>query len=84
MAANYQSTSRYALNATGKYAELKQPTVRYTGYTLYRATEGDTLESIASKSLGNPRRFWEIADLNPQIKFPQDIEAGTLVRVPTL
>jgi nucleoid-associated protein YgaU len=44
--------------------------------------EGETLETIATRVLGNPLRFWEIADLNPQIKFPLDIATGTVLRLP--
>lgn len=78
--ATYATTSRYSLDASGQSAS-RSP-VRNSTYTLYTAVLGDTLESISTRVLGDPLRFWEIADLNPQVKFPLDITAGTVLRVP--
>lgn len=80
MPARYDATSRYELSGTGQAANRKAPTSRQ--YTLYTSRQGDTLESIAFKHLGDSRRYWEIADINPQILFPLDIDAGTVVRLP--
>jgi hypothetical protein len=32
--------------------------------------------------LGDPLRYWEIADINPQFKFPLDIVPGKVIRLP--
>jgi nucleoid-associated protein YgaU len=48
----------------------------------YVVREGDTLENIATRMLGLPTRYWEIADINPQVKFPLDLEVGTVLRLP--
>lgn len=78
--ASYATTSRYSLDASGQSAS--RSAVRSQAYVLYTVVSGDTLESISTRLLGDPLRFWEIADLNPQIKFPLDISEGTVLRVP--
>jgi len=78
--ANYSSLSRYSNDPTGQLA-FRGPVVR-TNYNLYTVKEGETLESIATRTLGNPLRYWELADLNPQVKFPLDLEVGTVLRLP--
>lgn len=76
----YTSTSRYSVDTTGKLA-LRGP-LNDSSYTLYTVREGDTLERIAARLLGTTERYWEIADLNPQIKFPIDIDTGDVIRIP--
>lgn len=80
MAANYDVTSRYKMDANGITAS-RVPIVT-TKYTTYFIKGGDTLESLAARYLGNQRRFWEIADLNPQIQFPWDLSVGDVIRLP--
>lgn len=77
----YSSSSRYSLDASGQRSS--RGSVRATGYTLYTVREGDTLESISARVLGTTERFWEIADINPQVKFPLDLSAGDVLRIPT-
>lgn len=55
-------------------------TVRYTGYV---TREGDTFEILAMRVYRDPGQYWRIADLNPQIKFPDKLEAGTFIRLPS-
>lgn len=76
----YDASSRYSIDETGKVANPR--TSRISRYTLYTVKSGDTLERIAMKSLGDTRRSWELADLNPQIKFPLQLSVGEVVRVP--
>lgn len=78
--AQYDTLSRYRNDASGKTASRLPPDRRV--YTTYVVRAGDTLESIATRALGNPRRYWELADINPQIKFPLDISVGTVLRLP--
>ena len=78
----YDALSRYSLDETGLTATRSDvPTTRR--YIAYTVRQTDTLESIAARHLGNPRRYWELADINPQIKFPLDIPMGTVIRLPT-
>lgn len=80
MTARYDATSRYELASNGQEANKKRKTT--TQYSLYTVRQNETLESIAYRHFGDSRRYWEIADINPQVLFPLDIEAGTVIRLP--
>ena len=50
---------------------------------IYQAREGDRLDSLAFKFFHDPRKWWLIADANPDVLVPdQLLEPGTLVRIP--
>ncbi len=76
----YQSSSRYQLTDSKKEAVRKSQVE--VPYTLYTSVEGDTFDSLSFALFGDPLRYWEIADINPQIKFPGKLTPGTLLRVP--
>lgn len=76
----FDTESRYRLDASGQSASPK-PKSDVT-YYLHRVGAGDTLLNLAARTLGSDRRWWEIADINPQVKFPTDIEVGTVLRLP--
>ena len=56
----------------------------FTSYLVHVAVSGQTFSSLAELYFGNESLFWIIADANPQIKFPDVIDAGASVRVPIL
>jgi nucleoid-associated protein YgaU len=76
----YSSSSRYSRSTGEQIAKRSVPSP--SRYTLYTVREGDTLESIAARILGSTERYWELADLNPQVKFPLDLSTGTTLRIP--
>lgn len=76
----YTSNSRYSKTVGAQTAERSAPSA--SRYTLYTVRQSDTLESIAARVLGSTDRYWELADLNPQIKFPLDITMGDVIRLP--
>lgn len=78
--ATYDASSRYQLD-TSKQTASRKP-IGPAQYTVYVTKEYDTLERIAANHLGSDHRYWEIADINPQIKFPLDLEVGTVLRLP--
>jgi nucleoid-associated protein YgaU len=78
----YKTTSRYELTANGKYA-YRKPQASVT-YYLYTSREGDTFDIIASRFFNDPERYWEIADINPQVEWPDQIPVGTIIRIPQL
>jgi len=80
MLARYTSTSRYALSDDLQSAVRKQQDA--VPYAVYTASEGETLDEIAVSIFGDFSRYWEIADVNPQIKFPNRLSAGQAVRLP--
>lgn len=76
----FDASSRYQLDTSGQTASPKAKVL--TAYTLYRVMQGDTIRSLAARALGNDRRWWEIADINPQVKYPEDLVVGSVLRMP--
>jgi nucleoid-associated protein YgaU len=46
------------------------------------AREGETIEQLAARSLGDPEQWWRIADANPELIYPDHIPPGTIIRIP--
>ena len=76
--------SRYTyadVNLNGlRTAERKE--VRDVYVQKYTVRIKDTIESIAAEIYGDSSLWWRIADLNPQVKFPLDLEPGMVIRIP--
>lgn len=51
-------------------------------YFIYEWVDGDRLDNLANKYLGNPSAWWEIMDINPEVINPFDIAPGTQLRIP--
>jgi nucleoid-associated protein YgaU len=49
---------------------------------IYIAKQGDSFISLALRYLNNEHLYWYIADLNPQIKFPDLLPVGAQIRIP--
>ena len=81
MLVRYGATSRYNLTSNKKEASKKKVTAAIP-YTTYVARDGDTFDMVAHKLLRDATRFWEIADINPHIKFPNKLVAGQVLRIP--
>lgn len=76
-----QSRYRYTTGQDVPYIAVRRdPTT--PKYALYTAMEGDSFDSIAAKTLNNPERYWEIADINPHIPFPDFVPTGAVLRIP--
>lgn len=76
----YDAVSRYSMDSDNIHASRSALETR--SYNVYVVKDGDTLEGLSRRLLGTQKRFWEIADLNPQIKFPLDIKSGDVIRLP--
>ena len=61
-------------------AERKE--VRDTYVQKYTVGIRDTIESLAGEIYGDPSLWWRLADLNPQVQFPLDLEPGMIIRIP--
>lgn len=48
------------------------------------SSEGQSMELLAAMYLNDATQYWKIADLNPQIAFPDILPAGTQVKIPIL
>lgn len=77
----YDASSRYKIDESNQ-AAFRQP-LEPVGFLTYTVREGDSLETISRGVLGTARRYWEIADINPQIKFPLDLTPGAVIRIPS-
>lgn len=51
-------------------------------YTTYISRDGDSFEKLAARHLGGSVFYWRIAELNPQVPFPDRIPLGTRIRIP--
>lgn len=51
-------------------------------YFLHVVGSLESFTSLASQFLGDDSLYWIIADINPQIYFPDVIPVGTQVRIP--
>lgn len=78
--ASYTTSSRYTLINNGQLAVRR--TSDAVSYYQYTARQGDTFERIAAKLFNDGKRYWEIADINPQVQFPDTIPVGTVLRIP--
>lgn len=80
MSSPFDVISRYQLDDDGIHASPKPQ--QLVLYTLHRVNNGDNLLNIAARLLGDDRRWWEIANINPQVKYPDDLVVGDVIRIP--
>ena len=82
MTSRYSASSRYELGPGGMTA-TRRPKLRDT-YTQYMVKVGDTMDNLAHRHLGDHLRWWEIADMNPQLGVSGFValEPGTVIRIP--
>jgi nucleoid-associated protein YgaU len=77
----YLSTDRYSLDASGQTASRTR--FSSSPYVTYTSQYGDTFMSLSIKFLNEQSRYWEIADINPHVQWPDRIPVGTAIRIPT-
>jgi hypothetical protein len=53
-----------------------------TDYRVHISRDGDSFDLLSTMYLGAPIFFWKIAELNPQVPFPDQIPLGTQIRIP--
>ena len=80
-----QSISRYykqpVADSSGTYISVRKYNAG-SKYYLYTTKTGDSFDLISSRIINDPERYWEIADLNPHVPFPDEIPVGTVLRIP--
>lgn len=81
-----QVLSRYSAKSEirdGKmYVIATTTTPVKTNYRVHISRDGDSFERLSSMYLGSPIFFWKIAEINPQVPFPDQIPVGTQIRIP--
>lgn len=82
---SFQPTSRYYSIETATYETTDGSLVRYlrrrflppldrfTPIQEHLVTEGDRLDNITARYLGDPEQFWRICDANPILR-PEELE----------
>lgn len=48
----------------------------------YMAREGDDMSVLAAELFGDSRRWWQLAEANPHIRYPLDLKMGDVLVVP--
>jgi len=76
----YRTSSRYRSYHGGIIAS--RVAGEATSYYQYITKDGETFANIAARVLNDGSRYWEIADINPQVQWPDTIPTGTLLRIP--
>jgi hypothetical protein len=81
------------LNSSSRYTTYKDPTTSVLlavpkvtsseNYSTYVSKAGDTFDMIATRIYRDPSLYWRIANINPHVKFPNEIPVGTQLRIPT-
>lgn len=47
----------------------------------HRVVQGDAIDSVAHRHLGDARAWWQVLDANP-LRYPLDLEPGELLALP--
>jgi len=79
------TSSRYTTEIdvdTGSVVAVRKVN-RPTAYTNYTTATNETFELIAVRIFRDATQYWQIADLNPHVKFPDHIPVGTVIRIPS-
>ena len=79
------TSSRYTTQtdtATGDVIAVRK-SMSSVSYTTYLTTSNETFETIAVRIFRDATQYWQIADLNPHVKFPDRIPVGTTIRIPS-
>jgi hypothetical protein len=76
-------TSRYTLTNDSKgRAITKRKVVGSSRYSVIMTVGKQTLDELAAIHLGDPQLYWRIAGVNPHVPYPDEVPAGTRLRIP--
>jgi len=78
-------SSRYTqiTDTKGRAAVQRKARVN-SRYSTVVSVQGQSLQHIAAQWLGNASLYWRIADLNPQVLYPDEVPMGTRLRIPAV
>jgi hypothetical protein len=81
------SNSRYTKEVATKDGVAIPIAIKKSKYTAERTTTitsryADTFDTIAARVLNDSTQYWKIAGLNPYVRFPDQIPAGTVIVIP--
>jgi hypothetical protein len=64
-------------------AVFAPPPAVATSFVYYRVQEGDRYDTISFLLYGIPDYWWKIADVNPEVFYPDQLIVGSIIRIPT-
>lgn len=74
----YAEWDRLDIVFTRRFTSYEPPTDSST----YVTKPGDTLQGLANIYYGDPQYWWVIADHNPDIFYPLELEEKTVLAIP--
>jgi len=76
-------SSRYtlAVDSNGR-AVTKRKDIGSSHYAVVTSVGRQTFDELAAIHLGDPQLYWRIAVVNPHIPYPDEVPAGTRLRIP--
>lgn len=88
---DYDRVSRYSVfpiyfnRVDRKYIYGLTSKLKKTGttYVMHKVERGDTLDSVSLYYYNSPLYFWVIADFNDILDPYEDLQEGTMLRIPT-
>jgi hypothetical protein len=90
---SFQPTSRYFTTATAAYKTQGRILIRYLRRRFlpplerfillqeHLVTQGDRLDNVTARYLGDPEQFWRICDANPILQPEELEEIGRRLRI---
>lgn len=72
----------YAGEVNGVHVLRETTTTDVSGFRRHTVQAGETFETLAFKQYGDARKWYVLADANPQVFWPLDLEAGQLILIP--
>lgn len=52
-------------------------------FTYYQVKDGDRMDTIAYRFLNDSSKWWQIADANPEVFYPDSLQSGSIIRIPS-
>jgi hypothetical protein len=59
-----------------------EPEAKQVTFAFYRWTETDRIDNVARYFFEDETAWWVIADANPEILMWDEVEVGTIIRIP--
>lgn len=64
-------------------AVFGSPPPSISSFTYYTVGQGERFDTIAAMLYGQPTLWWRIADANPEVWYPDNLVAGSIIRIPS-
>lgn len=79
----YTKTELYDRNGTLLFKQRSRFSIGFKNAIKHRFTQGERLDALAYKYLGNAQLWWAILDCNPKYRCEVDIPYGAELIIPS-